>query len=152
MSLYVDGNAARKIEPELPEIELTEEEQKRRRRRKALAQAKAQQRARAQAALIRTAVILAVSAVVMFLLITALNGTVKTNELTTEIKSLESDYEKLLNQNDSKEYDIDRSVDLNMIIKTATEEYGMVRGSVDQIITYQPDDTEYIQQMAELPD
>ena len=93
---------------------------------------------------------MAVTAVILFLVISLLNGTVKSNALMTEISDLESQYNTLVTQNDSKEYDINRSVDLNYIISMA-ESYGMERGSADKIITYRTDDSEYIQQIAELP-
>ena len=150
MSIYVDGNAARQIE-EPPKKQRTDEEARKRRAEKARADARREQSLRRQQGLIRATVIMAVTAAVLILAVTLLNGTVRSNSLTTEIRDLESRYNTIVSQNDSKEYDIDRAVDLNTIIKTATEEYGMVRGSVDQIITYRTDDSEYIQQLAELP-
>lgn len=150
MSIYVDGNAARKIE-EIPRQHPLDEEERARRRRKAQAQAKREQALQRQRSLIRAAAVMVIASVSLFLVISLLNGSVKSNTLMTEISSLEKEYNTIASQNDSKEYDINRSVDLNTIIKTATEEYGMVRGSVDQIITYRADDSEYIQQLAEIP-
>ena len=151
-AIYVDGSSARQLEINPEGKELTEDEQERRRRRRLAAQARQRRRTqrRVRAFVITSAV--ATSVVMVFLVVAMLNGTVRTNELSAEIKTLESTYDTILSQNDSKEYDIDRAVDLTTIIKTATEKYGMVRGSSEQIVTYKADDSEYIQQMAELPD
>ena len=147
MSLYVDGNTARRLE-EVPELKELTRQQEFLDRQKSRA---ARQRAIVQQRLIRAAAVAFGVIMMVTLAVTALTGTIRNTELTSDIRTLESDYEKILSQNDSKEYDIDRSVDLNTIIKIATEEYGMVRSSVGQIVTYQADESEYIQQMAELP-
>ena len=150
MNIYVDGNAARQLEEEPRRLYIDEDERERR-RRKAAAREKREAAVRRQNSFIRAAVFMMASAVSLFLVITLLNGSVKSNALMTEIRDLESQYSTIVSQNDSKEYDINRAVDLNTIITTATEEYGMVRGNVDQIITYRTDDSEYIQQIAEIP-
>lgn len=151
MNIYVDGNAARQLEEEVPKRLRLDDDERERRRRKAAAQAKREAAVRRQNGFIRAAVGLMIATVSLFLVISLLNGSVKSNALMTEIRSLESEYNTIVSQNDSKEYDINRAVDLNTIITTATEEYGMVRGNVDQIITYRTDDSEYIQQIAEIP-
>lgn len=151
MGIYVDGSAARQLEEDLTKRQRADEEELARRRRRAKARAEQKKQAAArQAGLIRGTLIMAVTAVILFLVISLLNGTVKSNALMTEISDLESQYNTLVTQNDSKEYDINRSVDLNYIISMA-ESYGMERGSADKIITYRTDDSEYIQQIAELP-
>lgn len=147
---YVDGNAARQIEIEQPlKKQLSEEERAQRRRRRREAEMK-KAAVRKQNA-VRTVVALAAFAVVTILVVFALNGTVRNNILAKDISGLEVRYQKLLSQNDSKKFDIDRSVDLNTVIQTATTEYGMVRSSIGQIVTYKADQSEYIQQMAQVP-
>lgn len=150
MSIYVDGNAARKLEEEPLVRERISQEERERRRRKAQAQAKRERAVQRQRSLIRAAAVMMVASVSLFLVISLLNGSVKSNALMTEINQLEREYNTIASQNDAKEYDINRSVDLSTIIATA-ESYGMERGSVDQIITYRTDDSEYIQQIAEIP-
>ena len=150
MNIYVDGNAARQLE-EMPRRLYIDEDERERKRRKARALEKRAAAVRRQNSFIRAAVGMMVASVVLFLVILLLNGSVKSNALMTEIRDLEKEYNTIVSQNDSKEYDINRSVDLNTVIRTATEEYGMVRGNVDQIITYRTDDSEYIQQLAEIP-
>ena len=90
-------------------------------------------------------------AFVLVLIIAVLGGSVESNELTRDIRNLENQLSELTVQNDSKEYDIISSVDINTVIKVATEELGMVRGSADMIIGYDADGGEYIMQVAELP-
>ena len=150
MDIYVDGNTARQLDEETPRRLRIEEEERERRRRKAQAQRKREAALSRQYALIRAAAGLMIAAVSLFLVISLLNGSVKSNALMTEISGLEKEYNTIVSQNDSKEYDINRLVDLNTIIETA-KGYGMVQGKVDQIITYRTDDSEYIQQIAEIP-
>ena len=150
MNIYVDGNAARQLEEEPRRLYIDEDERERK-RRKAKALEKREAAVRRQNSFIRAAAGMMIASVMLFLVILLLNGSVKSNALMTEIGVLEKEYNTIVSQNDSKEYDINRSVDLNTVIRTATEEYGMVRGNVDQIITYRTDDSEYIQQLAEIP-
>ena len=150
MNIYVDGNAARQLE-EMPRRLYIDEDERERKRRKARALEKREAAVRRQNSFIRAAAGMMIASVMLFLVILLLNGSVKSNALMTEIGALEKEYNTIVSQNDSKEYDINRSVDLNTVIRTATEEYGMVRGNVDQIITYRADDSEYIQQLAEIP-
>ena len=68
-----------------------------------------------------------------------------------DISDLESSISELKSQNDSKEYDLNCSVDLNYIVQVATGEMGMVRSSSGQIRTYNSSASEYVQQVAEIP-
>lgn len=85
------------------------------------------------------------------LLVFSLISSVKRNDLNTEIGKLESQVQELREQNDSKEYEINSAVDLNYIVQVATGELGMVRSGIGQIKTYNSDDSEYTQQLAEIP-
>ncbi|MBO4835805.1 MAG: hypothetical protein J5483_06805 [Lachnospiraceae bacterium] len=73
------------------------------------------------------------------------------NGLKTEISRLESQVSELKSQNDSRQYDLNSAVDLNYVVKVATEELGMVRSTSGQIRTYSTAESEYIQQVAEIP-
>ena len=75
----------------------------------------------------------------------------KENTYSSKITSLESQIQKLSNQNDAREYEIDSSVDLDDVITRATEELGMVRSNASQIRTYTAKESEYLQQVAEVP-
>ena len=73
------------------------------------------------------------------------------NGLKTEISRLESQVSELKSQNDSRQYDLNSSVDLNYVVQVATNELGMVRSTSGQIRTYSTSESEYIQQVAEIP-
>ncbi|MBR2696901.1 MAG: hypothetical protein IKE48_05290 [Parasporobacterium sp.] len=90
-------------------------------------------------------------AVLVALCVVMLTMIVKNSDLNTEISTLETEWEELRSQNDSKEYDMNSSVDLNYIVQVATSELGMVRSSAGQIYTYDSSDSEYIKQLAEIP-
>lgn len=80
----------------------------------------------------------------------SLIGNVSTHtQLKNQIRGLENSYDELKTQNDSKEFDINNFVDLNAVKRIATEELGMVRSSADQIVYYQNNNSEYIQQVAD---
>jgi len=145
MSIYVDGNTVRKAEPEYEDDRRAEENS-----RRAAIRARQARKVEAQRRRVRTAV--GVVAVVMVLVVAMLmlSAVVKNNSLSTEISRVEAELSELKAQNDSREYDINRSVNMNTVIKVA-EELGMVRGNASQIITYENSDSEYIQQVAAIP-
>lgn len=90
-------------------------------------------------------------AVLVALCVVMLTMVVKNSDLNTDISRLESEWEELRAQNDSKEYDMNASVDLNYVVQVATQQLGMVRSSAGQIRTYDSSDTEYLKQVAEIP-
>ena len=73
-------------------------------------------------------------------------------ETKTNISSLEKSIDTISTQNNSVQYEIDSYVDVNYIIKTATEELGMVMVSEDQIITYDSTRNEYMEQYGDVPE
>ena len=81
-----------------------------------------------------------------------LNAEADITETKKRITSLESSIDTLATQNDSVQYEIDSFVDVNNIIKTATEELGMVMVSKDQIITYDNTRNEYMEQYGDVPE
>lgn len=91
------------------------------------------------------------AAVLVALCVVMLSMNVKNSDLRSEIAALESQVEELRSQNDSKEYDMNSSVDLNYVVQVATEELGMVRSSAGQIRTYNSTDSEYLKQLAGIP-
>ena len=148
----MEGNAVAqpKRTEEVPDLE-------RRRRQNAEARKAAKIRAQelktaAQRRRLMAAALTAAGAVVMCVCVLTLSAIIQNNSLTSEISELEETLEELVVQNDSIEYDIDSSVDLNEIIRAATEDLGMVRSSADQVITYEESDKEYVQQVAEIPE
>ena len=85
------------------------------------------------------------------LCVVMLTMVVKNSDLNTDISKLETEWEELRSQNDSKEYDMNVSVDLNYVVQVATQELGMVRSTAGQIRTYDSSDSEYLKQLAEIP-
>ena len=145
MSIYVDGNNALVPEPELDE----ERERKARKRREAI-RARQEQKVQSQMRIVRFAAAVAAVIVVMAVAVVMLSAVVKNNSLTAQINRMETQLSELTAQNDSKEYDINRSVNMNTVMKVA-EEMGMIRGNASQIVTYENADSEYIQQVAAIP-
>ena len=90
-------------------------------------------------------------AVLVALCVVMLTMVVKNSDLNTDISKLETEWEELRSQNDSKEYDMNVSVDLNYVVQVATQELGMVRSTAGQIRTYDSSDSEYLKQLAEIP-
>ncbi len=80
-------------------------------------------------------------------------GTIsRTNTLNNEISDINIEINEMRALNDSREYAIDSSIDLNYVSQTAANELGMVRSSAGQIVTYEVQNSEYIQQVAEIPE
>lgn len=146
MSIYVNGSEALELEPSR---QMTREEMIRRERRRKAALARAEKE-RKKKRIKRGVALGAVILVTIAAVIINLNCTLRNSQLASEISSLESQYSDLKAQNDSKEYAINQYVDIKEVIKTATEELGMVRSSADQVISYKTDNSEYIQKVAEL--
>ena len=73
------------------------------------------------------------------------------NKVSDSIISMEKSIETLKAQNDAVEYEIDSSVDMNTIIKTATEELGMVQVNEDSIRFYTSTEGEYMKQFTDVP-
>ena len=120
-------------------------------RQQRLAKIKAQKAAERKEKIIRSFAAAAAGVVVVGFCVVLLSTISKNNELTTQINRLEYQIEDLTVLNDSKEYDIEASVDLDYVIQVATQELGMVRSSSSQIITYETQNSEYVQQVAEIP-
>lgn len=77
------------------------------------------------------------------------------SEITTRMKSvasLESQVMELQLDNDAALKRIDTSVDLQKIKNTAMGELGMVYPSKDQIIEFQVDETDYMNQYEDIPE
>jgi len=122
-----------------------------RNRQNQLAMLKARKAAERKERIIRGIVAGAAGAVVICFCVMLLSTISRNNQLTRQVNSLEYQIEELRVLNDSKEYDIDASVDLEYVIQVATQELGMVRSSSSQIITYETQNSEYVQQLAEIP-
>ena len=67
------------------------------------------------------------------------------------IESMESQVEKLKNENDALEAQINTYVNLDNVYRVATEELGMVYARKDQVITYDKTESEYVRQYEDIP-
>ncbi len=138
----VDGNTVRKVEPEVRE-------------RTASPARRPQQKKRPvrldKLKIVRCASIVVGIAIILTLAFVNLDESARANTLAKQVAGLERDLAELTEQNNSREYDIKKSIDLNQIIKVATEDLGMVRGSSEQVVMFDASDGEYIQQVASIP-
>jgi len=73
------------------------------------------------------------------------------NKANDSIIAMEKSIETLKAQNDAIEYEINSSVEMDTIIKTATEELGMVQISEDSIRFYKSTEGEYMKQFNDVP-
>lgn len=73
------------------------------------------------------------------------------SETKTRISSLESEVSLLVSQNDALDYEINSYTDLNHVYKVATKEMGMVEASGSQVELYEKSDSEYTNQMGDIP-
>ena len=74
------------------------------------------------------------------------------SRLAAAVSDKEKEVKELTVANDAREYEIRGSVDYNVVITTATQQLGMVRASASQVRTYDAGDTQYIQQVARVPE
>ena len=146
--LYVEGNTVRKLKV----YETVRMTRPRRPLQKTERQKQVIRKVDRQKQAIRFSCVGISVAVLVALCVVMLSLIVKNNDLSAEISRIESEWEELKSQNDSKEYDMNTSVDLNHVVEVATKELGMVRSTTGQIRTYDSADTEYVKQLAEIPD
>lgn len=98
---------------------------------------------------------------VMFLLVAAcaiviscmkyINLSSEIDKTSASIVSMENSVDTLKAQNDAVEYEIDSSVNMNEIIRIATEELGMVQVTEDSIRFYTSTEGEYMKQFSDVP-
>ena len=142
--IFADGNTVRKeVEPEVVRIRLPKE---RTERQKQVTRKVSRQKRMISVFFIGIAAVLLVALCIAMLGIAGEN-----NGLKREINSLEAQVTELKSQNDSRQYELNSSVDLNYVVQVATTELGMIRSTSGQIITYDSAESEYVQQVAEIP-
>lgn len=151
MSIFVDGSSAKKLEtaPGYWEQRRMEEEERRRQLRERRKAAQAMKVARRKAA-VRAMVFAVAGVVVMAIAVVALSCVVRNNSLSRDISRLEAELSEIKAQNDSKQYDIDSSVDIATVIAEAGK-LGMVRGTAEQIRYYDSGESEFLKKVAEIP-
>lgn len=141
---YIGDNLARKLEdPYVPEYARPEAQRRRR--------THTSQRRRARISAFDVLWIAVGSVIIITAVLVMLSSINTTNTLNSAIANVEAQVNTLKADNDAMEYAIESSVDLDYVGQIATTELGMVRSSASQIVTYKPQETEYIQQVAEIP-
>ena len=142
--IFAEGYTVRReVEPEVVRIRLPKE---RTERQKQVTRKVSRQKKMINFFLIGVAAVLLVALCVAMLGIAGEN-----NGLKREINVLEAQVSELKSQNDSRQYDLNSAVDLNYVVQVATTELGMVRSTAGQIRTYDSSESEYVQQVAEIP-
>lgn len=140
----VDGTAVRKV---LPQQDEPVRINKQKRTGASASQKRALRRQKRLFVALGTVATLAVIGLAGVMLITADKHT----KLNSSILKNEGVLSELTVSNEAKEYEIYNSVDLNEVIRVATEELGMVRMNPSQIVTYSVKNTEYLLQVAAVP-
>ncbi len=145
-----DGNTVRKIY-EFPE---RRDEERRKQNNEVRPHRKTyRQEEKAPKMSLKITMLMAVSVILSVMsCINYLDAQADITETKNNISALEKSIDTLATQNDSVQYEIDSFVDVNYIIKTATEELGMVMVSENQIITYDSTRNEYMEQYGDVPE
>ena len=142
--IFAEGNTVRQeVEGELVRIRLPRE---RTERQKQVTRKVSRQKRMISVFFIGFAAVLLVALCVAMLGIAGEN-----NGLKREINVLEAQVSELKSQNDSRQYELNSSVDLDYVVQVATTELGMIRSTSGQIRTYDSSESEYVQQVAEIP-
>ena len=142
--IFAEGYTVRKeVEPEVVRIRLPKERTER--------QKQVTRKVSRQKRMISVFVIVAAAVLLVALCVAMLGIAGENNGLKREINVLEAQVSELKSQNDSRAYDLNSAVDLNYVVQVATTELGMVRSTAGQIRTYDSSESEYVQQVAEIP-
>lgn len=137
---YVDGNTARELEgAELPEKKRPERVRH------------AEPQTRPQVLNFPFVVFLvAVAAVAVYFCVMYLGLQADISQTRSNINSLKSEIDTLTVQNDSIDYEINAYMDIDYIIRMATEELGMVLADEDQVSVYDQTEKEYMKQYEDI--
>lgn len=95
--------------------------------------------------------LLASACAIVLLCMQYINLNSEISKINDSIVSMEKSAATLKAQNDAVEYEINSSVDMDTILKTATEELGMVQVNEDSIRFYTSTDGEYMKQLSDVP-
>lgn len=142
---YVDGNTVRQVQT-LPQERYTKEQP-------AVSKAARKNRERAQDMTRVFVLFLAVvSVAVLYTCVEFLRLKSQITNSIQTIASLESEYSQLKADNDAYESQLNASVDLEQVKKTAVERLGMKYPADDQVATYQMPKGSYVRQYQDVPD
>ena len=88
---------------------------------------------------------------IVIMCIKYLNINSEITETNNKISVIESQIDTLSAQNDAMDYEINGYVDVDYVLRVATEELGMINAREDQIKFYDSSDTEYMKQLYDIP-
>lgn len=141
---YVDGNTARQVQT-LPQEKYPKEQP-------AVSRATRKNRERAQD--MTRVFVLFLAVVSVAVLCTCVKFLRLKSQITNSIQtiaSLESEYSQLKADNDAYESQLNASVDLEQVKKTAMDQLGMKYPTDNQVITYQVPKGSYVRQYQDVP-
>lgn len=145
---YVDGNAVRIVEPaQRPDRVYVGERR--------VNESPGQLRGREKALSINGAyaAFLAVASVVCLVLcIYYLSIQAQIKGAQSNIKSLSSEISTLTTENEALDYQVNSYVDIDYVYQVATEELGMVQANGSQVLLYDRSDSEYVNQIKDIPE
>lgn len=151
---YVQGNAVRKLQevPAYPERKAPEQNPQEGAKRTSRQKAAARNRQRA----LRMSpgyvlFLIGITLATAFVCIQYLNLQSDILNKSEEIVTLEKNISSLVAQNDAVEYTISSYIDMDYVIKVATQELGMVKASESQISLYTRSESEYMKQVQDIP-
>ena len=144
-----EGNTIRKVYvfPERDDERRKKQNREKNHRRTYRQEEKAPKMSLKMTLLMAVSVILSVMSCINYL-----NAEADITETKKSIAALEESLDTLTTQNNSIQYEIDGFVDVSYIIKTATEELGMVMVSKNQVITYDSTRNEFMEQYGDVPE
>jgi cell division protein FtsL len=140
--LYIDGNTVRKLEAAPVRVPKAPVRPPQKRPEK-----KQQTSSKAFMVLFVAAVSLTFMICIGYLSCQATN-----NSLASEINSLEKEIDRISSVNDSIEYEIYGSIDMEQVISTAVNELGMIKLTKNNIEYYESTKDEYVTQYGNIPD
>lgn len=147
---YTDGNTVRQVEQPLPDRHTREREIREERERK-----RRQARRKAQAAMRRKRVysmyIVSVAVALVGLFVGYINLTNSITTHTDNISALEQNISDLKASNSATESRIASATNLGDIKTAAINEMGMVYANADQIVYYDMDSSDYMNQYHNIP-
>ena len=147
---YTDGNTVRKLnKPDIVEIpDYREEEKKVERTHRRTYK---QQEEGLKMSLPYVIFLIAAVCMIVMSCIKMININSEVSKVKNTISSLERQVDTLKAQTDAVEYEVNSQIDIQAVIKSATEDLGMVPVDENKIRFYTSTDGEYMKQFSDVP-
>lgn len=145
---YVDGNTVRKLAESPARVPRPVEEPEKRHRRNAVRRNRERQMGMSGPYVLFLA---AAAFVCLFICIQFLMVQADNQKISGDITKLEKELDQISARNDALDYSINSFIDVDYIIKAATEELGMVKMTKDNVESYESTRSEYINQYKDIP-